>query len=550
MPQWRRALVAALLATGLAGWRIAAAEETPAPSGGVPTGQHSAADERDLDAQLQAAVEFIYRSRLPEARRISEDVRRRFPEDPRVYLLEARILRETYPDQSTEDQVLIGLAAPIHAGLQRAIQLCDGLIEKNPRDGAAWGYRGWARLFAAQMYSLADQYWSAGREAKHGKTDLDRALELDPNNSDAKGILGTYLYFADVLPRVVKVARTILRVPGGDRARGLRLLHDSAAGTGYNRLDARALIGAIQFAFEGDYDAGIAVFESLLRDFPDNPRMMEPIAALDLVRPRGPTDIERVAAVAQQYAGDTADWYRQLSHRLTFYQALSEIVQGDIDAARQHLDTVRLSRPTQPDWFPGDVALCLAEAHLLVGDGPAAAALARGSTSKTADRLRFAAEPGEAATPDAARIFREAQQAARALYGGELDAARQALQAVANADDPGVHFYRGELARFDNDSGLASQEFRSLTDRDIPRRWRLYKVLAFSRLAELEAQGGDARRASATLARAMEFDEDRDLLRHLIRARRRYFELLSEGKVLPQLPLPPASTPTTDGASR
>lgn len=545
-----------------AGWLFAAlvwsfGVSWGAPSGaraqagrGTPTGQHPPAVEAQVDSLMRTGVHLLYETHLVEANRVSQALQRLAPRDPRTPLLEARILREVYPDQSTGNGNLSARAAPMHAQLDHAVELADSLIGVDPSNVGGHLYRGWAYLFKAQLYALSDEYWNAGRAAKNGKGALDRTLELDPGNTDAKGVLGTYLYFADVLPRVVKILRTIVRVPGGDRQLGIELLQASAEGHGYNRLDARALIGAIEFAFEGDYEVGAAAFESLLSDFPDNPRILEPIAAMNLVRPQAGT-IGRVARVAALYAADPADWYRQMSQRLTFYQALSEAMEGHIDEARAHLEEVHARAPTEPSWFPGDVMLCLSEMHLLVGDQRRALELHASveRVPRLEERLRFVRESDAAATPAEARTFRSAQEAARALYAGDLATARRHLEALAPVADPAVHYYKGEWARLQGDFAHAALAYRRVTEQRWPRRWRLYKVLAYSRLAEIQAAQGMPQNAASTLEDALVYDEDRDLLRHLLRARKRFFETMAENGF--ERPFLPAgmTTVTRDGES-
>jgi hypothetical protein len=503
--------------------------QPPAVQGGTPTGQHPPAVEAEVDRLVHASIEAIYRSQITEAARIQQQVQQIAPSDPRVHLLEARILREKFPDQSTNGEHLQIVARPLHAALERAIACSDSLVARDKNSAAGYLYRGWAHLFRAQMHTLCDEYWSAGRQAKAGKTDLDRALELSPGNPDGEGIVGTYLYFADILPGVVKVARTVARVPGGDRRRGLELLRASAAGHGYNQLDARVLLGAIQFAFEGDYESGKATFEAFLHDYPNNPRLLEPLSVLELMRPeRG--NRERLATTVRMYAGSPEDYYRELSYRLTFYQALHEILEGEAADALTSLESVRKARPRNPDWFLGDVHLCLAETQLLGGDAAAAAALHAGAAHEPfEERLRFATDAGAAATAAEAAAFRGAQEAAHALYGGDLTTARQRLAALP-AEDPAATFYRGELARIEGDARRAEGEFQRITAAALAARWRFYKTLAFQRLADIQGASGHPDVAAETLGKALAFDADRDLLRHFIRARRRFWELTRDGE--------------------
>lgn len=526
----------------------AGAEERTAHSAGMPTGQHPAALEDELDRHIVAATQALFRSRIRDAQRIAEEARQMAPRDPRVYILDARIQREMFPEQSTNGEHLENLSAPMHAQLQTAIQICDSLIQANDKSAPGYLYRGWAHLFRAQMHTLCDEYWSAGRQAKAGKEDIDRALALAPGTPDAQCILGTYLYFADILPRIVKLVRTVVRVPGGDRDRGIELLRAAAAADGYNQLDSRALLGVIAVAFEGDLDTGGPIFESLMRDYPNNPRLLEPLAVLDVMHPEN-HGLDRIAEVSRQFSQSPEDLYRQLSQRLMFYQSLSEIVQGRAEEAAKHLDEVWESGPSQPDWFPGDVALCLAETRALLGDRDAAVAMHAGvaKDSRMESRLRFVVEPGAAATREEAADFHRGQLAARAIYAGDFAGARAQLDDLGASEDPGISFYRGELARLTGDATQAKTQFQRLTERALAPRWRLYKTLSFARLAELQGAEGDPGRAAETLGRALDFDSDRDLLRHMMRARRRHFELARDGEAL--APSSGGSAPTTTGAS-
>ena len=65
-------------------------------------------------------------------------------------------------------------------------------------------------------------------------------LQRVPDNPDALLVQGVYLYFADILPRMVKFARVFLRVPGGHRERGLEYIDAAAKRHGYTAYDAKS----------------------------------------------------------------------------------------------------------------------------------------------------------------------------------------------------------------------------------------------------------------------------------------------------------------------
>jgi tetratricopeptide (TPR) repeat protein len=524
---------------GIAWFAVAAAAPLPvAARGGTPTGLHASALEAEIDRRIHAAMDALYASRLSEAQRIADEIVTEAPEDPRVHIVAARVHRETFPEQNSSDARLDRLAAPIQTALDRAIAAADHMIEVDERSVPGHLYRGWARMFRAQMHTLCGEYWSAGRQAKAGKDDLDRALGADPGNPDASSVLGTYLYFADALPGIVKIARRLVRVPGGDRERGLALLRGAAGEDGYNRLDARALLGVIAFGFDGDFDAAWRDFDAALRDCPDNPRLLEPLAVLNVLRPRRDYGA-RISSAAARHAESVEPWNRQLAQRLRFYDALAEMLDGGFDSARSRLEAVRRAAPARPDWFAPDVMLCAGELALLLGEREpalavyATAAQAHGERDDAHDneyehlveeRMRFLKDP-EAVAPEAEAVaLRKLTPIAQALAAGDLDAAGHGLALLPDDLSPAAHFYRGEWARLSGRYDDAAANFARVTEAPLPARWRFFKIIAFARRAESLYERGDPRAAARVLERALEFDTDRDLMRHVLRARRRFFE--------------------------
>lgn len=516
-----------LLAAALLAVQAGAGAASTTPERGVATGQHSAEAETVIDDGLHGILELLYSSHLAEAEARAVALVEAAPDDPRVHILHARVLRESFPDQNADHESMRRRAAPIHAACERAIAAADRLLERDSDSVPGHLYRGWAHFFRAQIHALADQYWSAGRQAKKGKSDLDAALAVEPGLADAHGVLGTYLYFADILPGVVKFARTLVGVPGGDRDRGLQGLETAARNPGYNQIDAQALLGVIHFAFEGDFEASARYFAPLLERFDTNPRLREPIAVLDILRPDAVASaLEQTARVADLHAASSEPWNRQMSYRLRLYQALGEIVQGRFDSAQVHLDVVHRAAPEEPDWLRRDVALALADLHLLAGESREAAALHAAEPDRALrDRLRYVLDDDAAATAPEAERWRRLQTLARDLYTGNTGTVRGDLEALAATDDPLVHFYLGDLALLLGDADAAAVHFERLTELPLPARMRLYKFLAYERLAGIRARSGDKREAERVLERALAYYQDRDLLRHVVRARHRYYAL-------------------------
>jgi tetratricopeptide (TPR) repeat protein len=399
-------------------------------------------------------------------------------------------------------------------------------------------------LFKAQLHALAFEHWSAGRTAKAGKRDLDLVLARDPDNDDAIMVVGTYMYFADSLPRVLRLASLLLRIPGGDRKRGIEWLGKAGRGDGYTRDDARGMLGGALFGFEGALEDALPIFEGLSRDYPENPRLLEPVALLELFFPeRTGAALPRMRAAVEIGERSSDPRIRNLGARVRFYEALTEVLSGEVDLARENLETLHAVRPEEPDWFAADIYRNLADIYLLLGEGARAKALhAELDPNDSKDQLieellRFLRD--EEGGPDAAvasasevELLRAVQPAARALSKRDLPEASRILDSLPG-EDAIVAFYRAELEVLSGRPNAAIPHYRKLDRDDLPERMRLFRYVARLRLAQVIAESGDYEHSAEVLQRAIESFELRDLMRHVTKARRRYFENRRGSEVAP-----------------
>lgn len=483
--------------------------------------------EHRLSRGFLDTMDLIYAGDIPEATARVSALLALAPDDPRPYLLKARLLREYVSEQDNTRENVKPQIDPILKVLEAARVKADDILAKNPESTAGYLYRGWTRMFQGQLYELAFEHWSAGRAAKAGKSDLDKVLAADPDNPDALMIVGTYLYFADLLPGVLKLASFLLRIPGGDRDEGLDYLERSEGIPSYSRHDAQGMRGAILFGFEGDLDGARALFEGFNERFPDNPRLAEPLAALDLWMPehlgRGRA---RVARIVAENEGTKDGLAKELTARLRLYEAWAEEIEGNPVAARDNLHRLHRENPGRPDWFPPMVDLTLADVSLLLGDADGAralhaAAVERGDKARQ-DLLAYVLAPDAAAGAEEVARLERLSPVARDVYAGRLDEASIALDGFP-AGDPVVSFYRGEIAALRGESREAIAAFERLEADEVPARCRLFRRLARLRRAELHGRLGEWEAAAAAFTPEIDAYDVKDMLRHVMRARQRWF---------------------------
>lgn len=490
----------------------------------LPTGLLAPDVEERVSAGFLETMDLIYAGRIVESLSRAEELIVLAPEDPRPYLLKARVLREHVSEQDNVREHVKPQIEPILAVIELAEKKSEAILAKDPDSAAGFLYRGWAKFFKGQLHELAFEHWSAGRSAKAGKDDLDRVLARDPNNPDALMIVGTYLYFADLLPKALKIASFVLRIPSGDRKQGLEFLQRAEGIRSYSQRDARGMRGAILFAFEGELEDASDLFDAFDDQFPDNPRLVEPLAMLDIwFAERTGVGTSRIARVVKANESGGDSFSRALAERLRLYEAYMEILTGHVEEGRANLARLHRDNPGGPDWFRTVVDLYLADVYLLLGDRDRAIVL-RGEAVPDQDLervLRYTSAEGAAASGEDVDTFHRLQDVAQALYGGRLDEADTALQGFP--EGPLVEFYRGELLHLRGQNREALPHYEALLGPTVPARCRLFARVSRLRIAEIYGSLGEWQTAAETFDDEIEKYVVKDMWRHVARARQRYF---------------------------
>lgn len=122
----------------------------------------------------------------------------------------------------------------------------------------------------AQVYATENQWWRTAQESKKMKARAARVLVLDPEYYEANYVLGSFNYFADVLPSYVKFLRTLMFLPGGDRANGMKELVVAYQKGHLSSAEAGRTLALIYTYYERRFDYGERMCETLLAAYPDN----------------------------------------------------------------------------------------------------------------------------------------------------------------------------------------------------------------------------------------------------------------------------------------
>lgn len=171
---------------------------------------------------------------------------------------------EQAPEQAERDQ-------QFHRRADGLIARCDARLLRDPRDaearfvrGASWGVRSRLHLFRVQK-------GDAARTAVKMRADLLEVPESHALRAEALFGLGLYDYYADVLPRLLKLLRFLVRIPGGDRERGLRAIEQAERRAKLHHTEVQAQLFDIYAWYEERHDEALERALALRRRYPGAP---------------------------------------------------------------------------------------------------------------------------------------------------------------------------------------------------------------------------------------------------------------------------------------
>jgi tetratricopeptide (TPR) repeat protein len=153
--------------------------------------------------------------------------------------------------------------------VQKATAIENQRLNTNSKDVGALYARGVTRAEFATYTALVEHAWfSALRNAVAARHDHEKVLELDPNNVDAKLIVGAHNYVVGNLPWAVKTASSMVGL-GGNKEKGLEYLHQAADANGETAIDAKIVL-VVFLRRERRFDEALKILRTLEPQYPHN----------------------------------------------------------------------------------------------------------------------------------------------------------------------------------------------------------------------------------------------------------------------------------------
>jgi hypothetical protein len=223
---------------------------------------------RSGDADARAALGLVYDGDFSGAEARLAALALEHPGDPVLPYLQALALEwrlEQDPASRAHDAEVLALA-------ERSLGLADAALARDGADGRALLARGAAHGVKSRLHLFRWDKGPASREAVRMREALAAARAAGVEALDLDFGLGLYDYYADTLPRFFKLVAFVLRIPGGDRERGLESLARVARGGSlFHDDEARVQMYEVHSYFEHQPDRALHWIREMWRRHPGWP---------------------------------------------------------------------------------------------------------------------------------------------------------------------------------------------------------------------------------------------------------------------------------------
>ncbi len=294
----------------------------------------------------------------------------------RVLFLRGTVLVEDFLGhlKSTSDVPMppppADLDTAFHQYIDRAIALGEKAVDKRYNDASSHYALGAALgIYASYAGSVEGRVFGAMRLARRAFSESEMALELDPHETRAGLVAGTYRYLVSTLPAAVRVMAYIVGF-GGGKEEGLRLIEKAAASPSEVQSDAKTALVLI-YNREKRYDDAVNVLHSLERLYPQN-RLFVLEEASTLLRGNRPAEADKVLEDAMaRLPQDTRPRMPGEVGRWHFKRGEARLRLGRLNEAEEDLKAA-LAAPDVRGWVQARIHVELGIVADLRGDRAAA----------------------------------------------------------------------------------------------------------------------------------------------------------------------------------
>ncbi len=297
----------------------------------------------DLAALVERGSRQTFQLELDAADATWAEIQTRAPADPAgyVYAVDTCFWRQMVAGRRDQEERIVELS-------KQAVELADARLDEDDDDAAAHFYKGVALMHLARVEMDRGNPIRAGSTGEKGRDQLERALELRPDWVDVKYQLGLYYYYASILPQMFSMLSFLWFVPEGDGPTGLGYLDEVAHSDALHRHDAAFVLGTLRAYHDPrEPQRGIALYEPLREEFPENRLILQELAQMHYAAKRYEDVVEQTQALEAIASDEDAESARVWA---VVWRARAQLQLGRTASAVETLDGLGPDGPDEPSW--------------------------------------------------------------------------------------------------------------------------------------------------------------------------------------------------------
>jgi len=237
------------------------------------------ASKLNLPSEATQGLRLIYDGNPDAAIELFRKLQQQQPDLPLGYLLEANarwwklycgaceikygMIDAWRRPRLPEDDAYLALA-------DKAVRLAEAQLKRaDTAEMRLYAGMGW--LLRGRLLGLRDDRRGTARVGVKAREHLLRALQLDPEMTDAYAGLGLYNYYVDTLSALARMLRFFMGIPGGSKKEGVRQLEIAMNEGELTAVEARFYLAKNLRNYDHKHERAAALLAPLVEQYPRNP---------------------------------------------------------------------------------------------------------------------------------------------------------------------------------------------------------------------------------------------------------------------------------------
>jgi tetratricopeptide (TPR) repeat protein len=223
--------------------------------------------ESPIDHEIAAVVDLFYDLQFPKGLEAARSLQRRYPDNPAGLFYEGVVFYQQHISENPQKESTF---QNFQAAMDRCTMLAESIRNSDPV--TSHYYQGASLGFQARFLASQHRYFSALPKARQAVLHVQKAIELNPDLTDAYLGVGMYNYFTATMPIAAKPLAYLLLGFWGDRKKGLAYLEKVSREGSAARYEARSVLSAIYSNDrEHNWEKADKLLEELMMRYPHNP---------------------------------------------------------------------------------------------------------------------------------------------------------------------------------------------------------------------------------------------------------------------------------------